>query len=75
MVRMSQKPLPPLTSEDCEAIWIALSMRKNYIETGNVVLSAADAAEQKKPFKALTVEQMQLVIRLDRLIKLFLNRS
>lgn len=45
----------------------ALTMWANYIETGNVVLSAKDAQQARKPFKALDHQQMKLVIRLREL--------
>lgn len=42
----------------------ALSGYANWIETGNFLLSARDAADQEKPYVALNVDQMKLVIRL-----------
>lgn len=45
----------------------ALQMWANYIETGNVNLSAKDAQAARKPFRALGVDQMKLVIRLREL--------
>ena len=42
-------------------------MWANYIETGNPVLTAQDAEKQKKPFKALSSDQMRLVVRLREL--------
>ena len=45
----------------------ALQMWANYIETGNLALSALDAQQAKKPFRALDLHQMKLVIRLREL--------
>lgn len=42
----------------------ALDMWANYVETGEVSLSAKDAAERKLHFNALTLEQMKGVVRL-----------
>lgn len=42
----------------------ALTMWANYIETGDVVRSAADNANMKEPVKALTLDQMRMVVRL-----------
>jgi hypothetical protein len=45
----------------------ALHQWANYIETGIISLSAQDAQNMGKKFKALSVEQMKLVIRLREL--------
>lgn len=45
----------------------ALKCWANYIETGDISLSAQDAQRMKKPFKALTHEQMALIVRLHKL--------
>lgn len=42
-------------------------MWSNFIETGDILLSAIDAQNQKKPFKALNVDQMKVVIELKEL--------
>ena len=45
----------------------ALNMWVNYIETGDVNLSAVDAKQMDESFNALTAEQMEFVVRLRRL--------
>jgi len=67
-----------LTSEEREDIVIALNMRCNYIETGDISLGAADVAERLKSrdtlfkeryeVKALSLDQMKLIIRMKELI-------
>ena len=70
----------PLTKEEIEAVWVALNMRANFIETGDITLSAIDLQNQKLTteqirnrhglgvaIKALSVDQMKLVIRLREL--------
>ena len=42
----------------------ALQRWANYIETGTVTLTAKDAQQAKRPFKALDHQQMKLVVRL-----------
>ena len=49
---------------DGELLQQALNMWANHIETATIELSAVDAEAAKKPFKALSLEQMKLVIRL-----------
>lgn len=76
-----------LTDDEKEIITIALNMRRNYIETGTVSMSAQDAqrqierqkrakdsgrtllGEEKAEVKALSTEQMQLIIDMENLIK------
>jgi hypothetical protein len=41
----------------------AVGMWANYIETGDVSISASDAQNAKLPFKALSEEQMRMVLR------------
>jgi len=67
-----------LTTEEKEAITISLNMRCNYIETGDVNLNAADAAQrlnsrdtlfkERYEVKALSLEQMKLIIMMKELI-------
>lgn len=52
---------------DNELAAYALDMWANYVETGEVNCSAKDAEERKRPFNALTMEQMKGVIRLREL--------
>ena len=56
---MSQDEMP-----ENEVIARALHMWANYIETGTVIMSAADAINQKKPLHPLTLDQQKFVIRL-----------
>lgn len=71
-----------LTTEEKEDIVIALNMRCNYIETGDISLSAADVAERLKSrdtmfkeryeIKALSLDQMKVIIRMKEfIIKLY----
>ena len=67
-----------LTSEEREDIVVALNMRCNYIETGDISLGAADVAERLKSrdtmfkeryeIKALSLDQMKVIIRMKELI-------
>ena len=56
---------------DSQLIDHALMAWCNHIETGDITLSAKDAADAKLPFNALTHEQMRLVIRLSDLATQF----
>lgn len=72
-----------LTSEEREDVVIALNMRCNYIETGDISLGAADVAERLKSrdtlfkeryeVKALSLDQMKLIIRMKELIQKLYN--
>jgi hypothetical protein len=71
-----------LNSEEKEIIVTALNMRLNYVQTGSVSLSphdvqavGADYAKQDygAEIKPLTVEQMELIVATDRLIKKILS--
>ena len=67
-----------LTSEEREDIVTSLNMRCNYIETGDISLSAVDVAERLKSrntlfkeryeVKALSLDQMKVIIRMKELI-------
>lgn len=61
------KPMPEQPESDDSLIRNALHMWANYIETGNIALSAKDAQQANKPFKALDLPQMKLVVRLREL--------
>jgi len=61
------KFLLEITGEDKEHIYRALNMWKNYIETGNIVLSAADAKERGEKYNALSVDQMKFIVHLEDL--------
>lgn len=72
-----------LTTDEKEMIAVALNMRRNYIETGTVSMSAKDVQktkgmrsgehtlfkEGKAEVKALSTAQMQLIINTENLIK------
>lgn len=60
-----------LTAEEKELIVFGLNMRKQYIETGNVLLSAQDAKRMGKDkiVKALGDDQYALINKLNDLIK------
>lgn len=58
-----------LTEKEKEILHMCLNMRICYIETGDVVLRAYDAAQQKKPFEALSTDQMRAIIETEDLIK------
>lgn len=53
-----------LTSREFEMAAQALSFWANWIETGNITMSAKDAEAAKKPFKALDTHQMEKVLEL-----------
>ena len=57
-----------LTRQEKQDISWALSMWANYIETGDVVLSAKDAENMGKKVNALGVEQMKKVVELRELV-------
>jgi hypothetical protein len=59
-------PYDTVTDADLKAT--ALDMWANHIETGNVVLSAADAASMKKKARDLDPDQRKLVERLRSLV-------
>ena len=50
--------------DDAALTYRALDGYANWVETGDFLLSARDAAERDKPYAALSVEQMRLVVRL-----------
>ena len=59
-----------MTDEEIDQIIIALNMRINHIQTGNVLLSANDAIESKqsKLLKVLEPSQEESIERIRRLI-------
>lgn len=66
MIKVTQ-----LDNEEREMIVVALGMRRNWIETGDVVLSAKDVEARKfsdHEIKALSTDQMRLIIRTEELI-------
>ena len=60
-----------LSPKEKEMIVIALNMRRNYIETGNALVSGAYAEKFRKDIQIrnLSTDQMQLIIDTENLIK------
>ncbi len=70
-------PVRSLNKEEKEAIYVALSLRRNIIETGDYDLSAADvqnigAVAIKKEYdaeiKALGTSQLKLILLTEKLV-------
>jgi hypothetical protein len=60
---------------DNEIIYTSLSMRKNYITTGNVYTSITDVVNMKEGHvKILTSEQMKLVIKIEEMMAFYIER-
>lgn len=59
------------TQEEKEFIIDSLNMRRNYIETHDVAISARDAKnmKQEKKIQPLNNDQMLLLIKLDQIVK------
>ena len=60
-----------ITSREKEMIIIGLGMRRNYIETGNPIVSAVDAKRFERDnvkVNVLSTSQMQLIIDTEALI-------
>ena len=62
-----------LNEQEKEMIWIALGMRTNYIETGNIAVAAVDAARYGKlpedvTINALSDDQMRLILASRELV-------
>lgn len=66
-----------LTRQDAEAIAQALYMRRNYIETGTVTMSASDAISAKKSdiIRPLDSRQKKRLVRLEELAEAFLRAT
>ncbi len=60
-----------LSAEEKELIVFGLQMRKNYIQTGDALMSAVDAKnlKQEKKIKILGDDQIELINKLNLLIK------
>lgn len=64
-----------LTKEERDDIAIALNMRCNYIETGDIAYSAVDVENMGKhglgiaKIKALSLDQMELIIRMKKTVR------
>jgi hypothetical protein len=61
--------------DDATLTYMALVGYANWIETGDFCLSALDASNAKKPFKALASNQMRRVLRLRDLAAVALVRT
>lgn len=59
-----------LSREEKDMIVIGLNMRRNYIETGTVTMSAADAKrfKEERQINALSTDQMKLIVKTEELI-------
>ena len=64
-----------ITDEEAEAIYTGLCMRRAYIETGDALMSAADAVScgKQNKLKPLSTEQMQLIVMQEGIIKKIFN--
>jgi len=56
-----------LEHSDEDLIYLALHQWANYIETGDINMSAQDAHNQDRKFNALSTKQMKFVVRLREL--------
>ena len=62
-----------LTTKETEMTAQALGFWANWIETGNILMSAKDAEAAKRPFKALDAHQMEKVLELRKLSQKILH--
>ena len=64
-----------MTRQEIEDIVTALNMRRNFIETGTVTMSANDAVAAKKHtlIKALEPAQKEAIRRMETLVDRFLR--
>jgi hypothetical protein len=53
----------------------ALNMWANYIETGDVTVSAQTAQKLKEPFNSLTEDQMEFIVKLRKMSTKYLTRG
>ena len=59
-----------LSKEERELITFSLYMRRNYIETGDALLSAQDAKNMRQEkIKVLSKDQYRLIAKIDDLIE------
>jgi hypothetical protein len=65
-----------MTQNEVEDVIMALIMRINYIQTGNIALSANDAVACKKHkiIKALDPPQKEAISRMEKLVEKFRKR-
>lgn len=59
--------------KDSELVFSALGYWANYVETGEITLNAQDAQNSKRPFNALSLDQMTMVLRLRNLAQAHLT--
>ena len=52
---------------DKQLVRRALQMWSNYIQTGDVTISQSDAKNMNRKVKPLTIEQMEFIVRLDKI--------
>jgi len=65
-----------ISNKEKEMIIIGLNMRRNYIETGNISVSAADVEKMRdteNKINALSTDQMQLIIDTETLKRKLYN--
>ena len=65
-----------LTLKEKEMLIIGLRMRRNYIETGDIGASAADIEKiggKDTKINALSIDQMQLIIDMEKLVTKLYN--
>ena len=65
---MDMEVIEMLTKEEREIIYTSLSLRAGHIETGDAMIRAVDAKNsgQSKLIRPLSVDQMKLLIKIDR---------
>ena len=76
-------PMRELTAEEKDMLWIALNIRNNYIETGNISYSAVDLEKfsekyrqrEKLTTRALNRDQMKLLSKSKELVKKVLQNK
>lgn len=64
-----------LTNKEKQEIYIALSLRLSFIETGKAMIRAGDAIKsgQQKLIKPLSKEQRKLIVELEDLMERLLK--
>jgi hypothetical protein len=58
-----------LTPNEAEALYLAIACRLGLIETGVPMMRAVDAEAQGKKVKALSADQMKLILMLEDIMK------
>lgn len=61
------------TREEIDMLYIALSVHKNYIETGDISISSDTASKIGKKTKTLSYEQMEHLVSMNKLMTKLLN--